>query len=277
MSVERGSLALPSAGRRHPVHRLRGRRRHHRAGAAADLAVLRRDGRDLDAGDLSAADLAVAAASARTAIASFAAVLRCSRPFSRCALQRFQVFDPRPLPPQGLRLHLDRTPKPLAAFISVVARARSRPAAPFVGAETGTIPDRFAPTPAEARPGMQQRPLPDAGQFDGEVSFDHLIGAGEECFGNCEPERPDEPLRDAPISKAHPAERNYCASCGPLLRQKAIDVSRRLGKSALSFQVRAGRGDSIALGIENRDVITVVARVVEDKFVAAMAMCAGCH
>jgi hypothetical protein len=109
------------------------------------------------------------------------------------------------------------------------------------------------------------------------LSEDHLIGAGEECFGNCEPERPDESLRGTTISKAHTAERNYCASCGPLLRQKVIDVSRRLSKSALSFQVRAGRGDSIALGIENRDVITVVVRVVEYKFVAVIAMCAGCH
>ncbi len=73
------------------------------------------------------------------------------------------------------------------------------------------------------------------------------------------------------------AEQNYCVLCGPLLRQKLIDVSRRLSKSALSFQVRAGRFDSIALGIENRDVITVVVRLVEHKLVAVIAMCAGCH
>jgi len=46
------------------------------------------------------------------------------------------------------------------------------------------------------------------------------------------------------------------------LREKLIDVSRSLSKSALSLQVRAGRGDSITLGIENRDLITVVALVV---------------
>jgi hypothetical protein len=79
------------------------------------------------------------------------------------------------------------------------------------------------------------------------------------------------------ISKAHTAERDYCASCGPLLCLKLIDVSRRLSKRALSFQVRAGRGDSIALGIENRNVIAIVVRVVEYEFVAVIAMCAGCH
>ena len=67
------------------------------------------------------------------------------------------------------------------------------------------------------------------------------------------------------------------ASCGPSLREKLIDVSRSLSKSALSLQVRAGRGNSIALGIENRDLITVVALVVKHKFVSVIAMCAGCH
>jgi hypothetical protein len=67
------------------------------------------------------------------------------------------------------------------------------------------------------------------------------------------------------------------ASCGPSLREKVIDVLRRLSKRALSFQVRASRGDTITLGIENRDVITVVVRVVKYKFVAVIAMCAGCH
>jgi hypothetical protein len=79
------------------------------------------------------------------------------------------------------------------------------------------------------------------------------------------------------ILKALTAGRNYCVSCGPLLCLKLIDVSRRLSKSALSFQVRAGRGDPIALGIENRDVIAIVVRVVEYEFVAVIAMCAGCH
>jgi len=67
------------------------------------------------------------------------------------------------------------------------------------------------------------------------------------------------------------------ASCGPSLREKLIDVSRSLSKSALSLQVRAGRGDSIILGIENRDLITVIALVVKHKFVSVIAMCAGCH
>src|SRR5271167_4962113 len=53
------------------------------------------------------------------------------------------------------------------------------------------------------------------------------------------------------------------ASCGPSLREKLIDVSRSLSKSALSLQVRAGRGDSITPGIENRDLITVIALVVQ--------------
>jgi len=47
------------------------------------------------------------------------------------------------------------------------------------------------------------------------------------------------------------------------LREKLIDVSRSLSKSALSLQVRAGRGDSITPGIENRDLITVIALVVQ--------------
>jgi hypothetical protein len=67
------------------------------------------------------------------------------------------------------------------------------------------------------------------------------------------------------------------ASCGASLREKMIDVLRRFSKSALSLQVRAGRRDSIALRIENRDLITVVALVVKYQFVSVMAMCAGCH
>ena len=54
-------------------------------------------------------------------------------------------------------------------------------------------------------------------------------------------------------------------SCGPSLREKLIDVSRRLSKSTLSLQARAGRGNSITLGIENRDLITVIALVVKYK------------
>jgi hypothetical protein len=57
------------------------------------------------------------------------------------------------------------------------------------------------------------------------------------------------------------------------LREQVIDVLRRLIKSA----VRAGRRDSIALGIENRDPITVVALVVKYKLVSVIAMCAGYH
>jgi hypothetical protein len=53
------------------------------------------------------------------------------------------------------------------------------------------------------------------------------------------------------------------ASRGPSLRKKLIDAARRLRKGALSLQVRAGRRDAIALGIENRDPITVVALVVK--------------
>ena len=67
------------------------------------------------------------------------------------------------------------------------------------------------------------------------------------------------------------------ASCGAPLREKVIDVTRRLSKSALSLQVRASRRDPIALGIENRDPITVIAFVVKCKLVSVIAMCAGCH
>jgi hypothetical protein len=67
------------------------------------------------------------------------------------------------------------------------------------------------------------------------------------------------------------------ASCGAPLREKVIDVTRRLSKSALSLQVHAGRGDSITLGIENRDPITIVALVMKYKLVTVIAMRAGCH
>jgi hypothetical protein len=67
------------------------------------------------------------------------------------------------------------------------------------------------------------------------------------------------------------------ASYGPSLREKVVDVSRRLSESALSLQVRAGRGDSITFGIENRDLITIVALVLKYKLVSAMAVCAGRH
>jgi hypothetical protein len=66
-------------------------------------------------------------------------------------------------------------------------------------------------------------------------------------------------------------------SCGPSLREKVVDVLRRLSKSALSFQVHPGRGNPITLGIENRDPITAVALVVKYKFVSVIAVRAGCH
>jgi hypothetical protein len=64
---------------------------------------------------------------------------------------------------------------------------------------------------------------------------------------------------------------------GPLLPEKVIDVPGRFRKSALSLQVRAGRGNSITLGIENRDVITVVVRLVKYKLVTVTPMGAGGH
>ena len=75
-------------------------------------------------------------------------------------------------------------------------------------------------------------------------------------------------------------ERRSCArraSDGPLLREKVIDVPGRFSKSALSLQVRAGRGNSITLGIENRDVITIVVRQVKYKLVTVIPMGAGGH
>ncbi len=67
------------------------------------------------------------------------------------------------------------------------------------------------------------------------------------------------------------------ASYGQSLRQKVIDVSRRLSESTLSLQVRAGRRDAMILGIENRDLITVVAVLVKYKLVSVIAMSAGRH
>ena len=66
-------------------------------------------------------------------------------------------------------------------------------------------------------------------------------------------------------------------SRGPSLRKKLIDAARRLSKSALSLQVRAGRGDPIAFGIENRYPITIVAIVVKCKLVSVIVMCARRH
>ena len=66
-------------------------------------------------------------------------------------------------------------------------------------------------------------------------------------------------------------------SRGPSLRKKLIDAARRFSESALSLQVHAGRRDPIALGIENRYPITVVALVVKCKLVSVVAVCAGCH
>ena len=59
--------------------------------------------------------------------------------------------------------------------------------------------------------------------------------------------------------------------------QQLIDRSRCFDKSALSLQVRAGRGYSPAVGIEDRDPITVVVLVMEFKFIAVIAMCPACH
>jgi len=64
---------------------------------------------------------------------------------------------------------------------------------------------------------------------------------------------------------------------GALLRQKLIDRSRCLDHGTLSFQVRAGRSYSPAVGIEDRDPITVVVLVMEFKFIAVVAMCPACH
>jgi hypothetical protein len=91
------------------------------------------------------------------------------------------------------------------------------------------------------------------------------------CEGNGSPAE----LRVWPIRAWMPSGAH--ASCGTSFREKLIDVSRRFSKSALSLQVRAGRRDSIALGIENRHPISVVALVVKCKFVSVIAMCAGCH
>ena len=41
--------------------------------------------------------------------------------------------------------------------------------------------------------------------------------------------------------------------------------------------MRTGRRDAIALGIENRDAITVIVLVMKYKLVSVIAMCAGCH
>jgi len=66
-------------------------------------------------------------------------------------------------------------------------------------------------------------------------------------------------------------------SRGPSLRKKLIDAARRLSESALSLQVRAGRRDPIALGIENRDPITVIVLVMKYKLVSVITMSAGRH
>jgi hypothetical protein len=64
---------------------------------------------------------------------------------------------------------------------------------------------------------------------------------------------------------------------GALLRHKLIDRSRCLDHGALSLQVRAGRSYSPAVGIEDRDPITVVVLVMKFKFIAVVAMCPTRH
>src|SRR5262249_3532513 len=64
---------VPPAGRRDFVRRLRRRRRHHRTGAAPHLAVLRRDVRRADAGDVFAGAVALAAAAARIVMLRYSA------------------------------------------------------------------------------------------------------------------------------------------------------------------------------------------------------------
>jgi len=49
-----------------------------------------------------------------------------------------------------------------------------------------------------------------------------------------------------------------------------IDVLRCIGKSTLSLQVNAGRGDSLAVRIEDSDLITVVVLAVKRQFVSVM-------
>ena len=60
-------------------------------------------------------------------------------------------------------------------------------------------------------------------------------------------------------------------------RKKLIDAADDSVRAACSLQVRASRRDSIALGIENREPITVVALAVKCKLESVIAMCAGCH
>jgi len=64
---------------------------------------------------------------------------------------------------------------------------------------------------------------------------------------------------------------------GALLRQQLIDRSRCLDHGALSLQMRAGRSYSPAVGIEDRDPITVVVLVMEFEFIAVVAMGPACH
>ena len=52
---------------------------------------------------------------------------------------------------------------------------------------------------------------------------------------------------------------------------------RCLGKSTLSLQVDAGRGDLLAVRIENCDPITIIVLVMKYKLVSMIAMCARCH
>jgi hypothetical protein len=56
-----------------------------------------------------------------------------------------------------------------------------------------------------------------------------------------------------------------------------IHVSLCLGKSALSLQVRGAGGYTLALGIENRNVIAIITFVVQHKFIAVIMVVASCH
>jgi len=64
-------------------------------------------------------------------------------------------------------------------------------------------------------------------------------------------------------------------ACGK--RGLVAGYSLSAATSELSWRVRTSRGNSIILGIENRDLITVVAFVVKHELVSVIAMGASCH